>query len=108
LINNAGYALSGRFLQSNWEEQARLIQVLATGPAHLVHLYLPRMVERGYGRVLSVASIAAFAPASPRLTLYAALKHFLLVMSQSLREEYHGTGVNFSTAMSGPDSNRVG
>jgi short-subunit dehydrogenase len=86
LVNNAGYALPGHYLQSSWEDQARLIQVLATTPAHLVHLYLPDMVRRHRGYVLNVASLGALVPASPHLTLYAALKHFVLVMNRSLRE----------------------
>jgi short-subunit dehydrogenase len=102
LVNNAGYALPGRYLQSSWEEQARLIQVLATAPAHLVHQYLPGMIARGRGYVLNVASIGAFVPASPQMTLYAALKHFLLVMNRSLAEEYSGKGVQFTALCPGP------
>lgn len=102
LVNNAGYALPGRYLQSSWEDQARLIQVLATTPAHLVHLYLPDMVRRHRGYVLNVASVGALFPASPRLTLYAALKHFVLVMNRSLREEYKSSGIQFTALCPGP------
>lgn len=102
LINNAGYALPGKFLDTNWDDQARLIQVLATAPAHLIHLFAPAMVARGYGRVLNVASIGAFTPASPQVTLYSALKHFVMVTTLSLRVELAGTGVSLTTLCPGP------
>lgn len=102
LINNAGYALPGTFLDTRWDDQAQLIQVLAVAPAQLIRLFAPAMVARGYGRVLNVASIAAFAPASPKMTLYAPLKHFVMTMSASLRGELQGTGVSVTTLCPGP------
>ena len=62
LVNNAGYAISKTFSESSWHEQADLIQVMATAVAHFCHLFVPAMVERGYGRVLNVASLAVYAP----------------------------------------------
>jgi len=72
LVNNAGYGVPGTFAASPWATQAALLQVMVVALAELAHRLLPGMVDRGYGRIINVASLAAFVPAPAGHTLYAA------------------------------------
>jgi short-subunit dehydrogenase len=94
LINNAGFGIRQTFVKTPWEEHARLIQVQVTAVAHLTHLCLPGMLERRYGRILHVASLAGLLPGAPTSTLYAAAKSFLVKFSESLTAELKGKGVH--------------
>lgn len=92
LVNNAGYALKNSFSGADWREHADLIQVMGTSYAHLCHLLVPGMKERGFGRIINVSSLGAFAIEVPG-SLYNGIKSFLVRMSQSLDLELRGTGV---------------
>jgi uncharacterized protein len=94
LINNAGYGVPGTFDTVPWQRQADFIQVLITAPAELTRYLLPGMRQRGYGRIINVASLAAHVPGSAGHTLYAASKAYLVKFSQSLALENRGHGVN--------------
>ncbi len=94
LINNAGYGLPGGYLSSPWAAHADLIQVMVTAPAELCHRVLPGMKERGFGRVLNIASLAGLLPSGAGHTLYAPVKHFLVRLSESLNAEMEGAGVH--------------
>ncbi|UCE87906.1 MAG: SDR family oxidoreductase [Deltaproteobacteria bacterium] len=101
LINNAGYGIAEDYTDTTWEEQARFLQVMATAPAHLMHLFLPGMIERGYGRIINVASLAALLPGLAGHTLYSGVKAFLVKTSQSLMIELAGTGVHVTAICPG-------
>jgi uncharacterized protein len=101
LINNAGYGIPERFVEVPWERQAAFVQVMVTAMAHLTHLVLPGMLERRYGRIAQVASIAGLAPGAPTNTLYAASKAFLVRFTESLSAELHGTGVHVTAVCPG-------
>lgn len=94
LVNNAGYGVPGSFLVPAWRAHADLIQVLMTAPCELVYKLLPGMQQRGYGRILNIASLAGHVPGSAGHTLYGASKAFLIKFSQSLALENTATGVN--------------
>lgn len=94
LINNAGFGVRSTFLKTPWETHAQLIQVQVTAVAHLTHLCLPGMVERGYGRILLVASLAGLLPGMPTSTLYPGAKSFLVKFAESLTAELTGKGVH--------------
>jgi uncharacterized protein len=94
LINNAGWGIAQPFVATPWQAQAEFIQVLVTAVAQLAHLALPAMIERRYGRIVNVASLAGLLPGAPTSTLYAAAKSFLVKFSESLAAEVHGTGVH--------------
>ena len=94
LINNAGFGIRTAFRDTPWTLHAQLIQVEVTAVAHLTHLCLPGMVERGYGRIVHVASLAGLLPGAPTSTLYAAAKSFLVKFSESLTAELKDTGVH--------------
>ncbi|HET7359729.1 MAG TPA: SDR family NAD(P)-dependent oxidoreductase [Rhodanobacteraceae bacterium] len=94
LVNNAGYGVPGTFESQPWDAHRDFIQVLMTAPSELAWRLLPGMRERGYGRVVNVASLAGHLPGTRGHTLYAAAKGYMIHFSQSLALEYHGTGVN--------------
>lgn len=101
LINNAGYAVPNRYRETSWEAQRDFLQVLVTAPCELIHRLLPGMTERGYGRILNVASVAGLMPGAASHTLYGGAKAMLIKMSQSLHSEQKGTGVHVTALCPG-------
>ena len=101
LVNNAGYGLPGSYAASQWEEQRALLQVLVTAPCEFAHKVLPGMVERRFGRIVNVASLAGLAPGSPGHTLYGPAKALIVRFSQALHLETQGTGVHVSALCPG-------
>lgn len=101
LVNNAGYGIPQTFRRTDWRAQADFIQVMVTAVAHLSHLVLPGMVERGFGRILNVASVAGLMPGAKGHTTYGASKSFLIRFSQSLWVELQGTGVHVTALCPG-------
>lgn len=101
LVNNAGYGLAGTYAATTWEAQQALFQVLVGGVCDLTHKVLPGMVERKFGRIVNVASVAGLVPASPNHTLYGPAKAFLVRFSQSLHLENNATGVHVSALCPG-------
>ena len=98
LVNNAGYGVPGSFMASPWETHAAFLQVMVTAVAELTYRLLPGMVERRYGRIINVASLAGLVPSPAGHTLYAASKAFLIKFSESLahevrRDEVHVTAL---------------
>lgn len=94
LINNAGYGLPGTFDKTSWSDQAAFLQVMLTSVCGLTHKVLPGMIERGFGRIVNVSSLAGLVPGAAGHTLYAATKSFLVKFSQSLHLENLSTGVH--------------
>ena len=94
LVNNAGYSVPGFYRDVRWEVERDMIQVMVTAVAELSHIFGRDMAERGYGRIVNVASVAAYLNGSAGSTLYSATKAFVQRLSQSLAIEYRGTGVN--------------
>ncbi len=92
LVNNAGLGLVGPFVDLPWERQHAMLELDVVALAHLTHLFVREMVDRGFGFVLNVASVAAYQP-TPRMAAYAAAKAFVLSFSESLSWELRGTGV---------------
>lgn len=94
LVNNAGYGVPGSFLLPTWKTHADFIRVLMMAPCELVYRLLPGMQERGFGRILNIASLAGLIPGSAGHTLYGAAKAFLIKFSQSLALENAARGVH--------------
>jgi short-subunit dehydrogenase len=101
LVNNAGYALPGTFASTSWQEQQAFLQVLLVAVCELTHKVLPGMLDRRFGRIVNVASLAGLIPGAPGQTLYGATKAFLVRFSQSLHLETQGTGVHVSALCPG-------
>ncbi len=100
LVNNAGINFHGDFKDISLENHLSLIQLNIGALTALTHLYLRPMVERGYGRILNVASTSAFQP-FPNLAVYAASKAYVLSLSEALSVELRGTGVTVTALCPG-------
>ncbi|HVL40515.1 MAG TPA: SDR family oxidoreductase [Brevundimonas sp.] len=101
LINNAGYSRTAGFLNTDPADHAAMIRVMLAAPIELARLFAPAMVERGYGRILNVASLAGQMPATGGDTLYGPIKSFLIKASQGLHLELRGTGVHVTALCPG-------
>jgi uncharacterized protein len=100
LVNNAGVLEHGPFIGQPAARHQQLIDLNVTGLTALLAHFLPAMVARGSGRVLNVASIAAFQPI-PSLATYAATKAYVLSLTESLAEELKGSGVTITALCPG-------
>lgn len=101
LINNAGFGDHAPFVESDLAKINEMMQVNIVVLTRLTHHYLPGMVARKYGRIMNVASTAAFLP-GPLMTVYYATKAFVLSFSEGLAEELSGSGVTVTALCPGP------
>jgi short-subunit dehydrogenase len=101
LVNNAGFGLAGRFAEIPVEGQREMLRLNVEAPTLLARLLLPTMLERGSGRILNLASTAAFVP-GPLMAVYYATKAYLLSLSQALSNEVAGSGVTVTALCPGP------
>lgn len=101
LVNNAGYGVPGAFVANPWERHNASLQVLVLSVAELTYRLLPGMIERGYGRIINVASLAGLLRAPAGLTLYPASKVFVIRFSEALAEEVRTRGVHVTALAPG-------
>lgn len=101
LVNNAGFGTHGPFAQADPHEQLQMLQVNVVALTALTRLFLPAMVRRKRGRVLNVASTAAFQP-GPLMAVYYASKAYVLSFSEAIAAELHRTGVTVTALCPGP------
>ena len=101
LVNNAGYGIAGPYGVTPWAQHAAFIQVMLTAPSELAHKVLPGMVERRFGRIVNVASLAGLVPGAGGATLYGAVKSYLVKFTQSLHLENLNSGVQVSALCPG-------
>ncbi len=101
LVNNAGFGMNEAFLDTPIETILAMIQVNIASLTHLTKLFLPDMAERKFGRVLNMASTAAYT-AGPFLAVYFATKAYVLSFSEAIAAEMKGTGVTVTALCPGP------
>ncbi|PCJ71172.1 MAG: short-chain dehydrogenase [Rhodobiaceae bacterium] len=107
LVNNAGILEMGAFGEIDSARHLELVQLNVVALTELTSLFVPPMIKRGAGRILNVASIAAFQPV-PSLATYAATKAFVLSLTESLSEELKPHGVTATALCPGvTDTNMV-
>lgn len=92
LVNNAGLGYVGEFRSSSTDSELEMVQVNVTSLTALTHLFLPGMVARRFGRVLNIASTAAF-QGGPGMAVYFATKAYVVSFSEGIAHELRGTGV---------------
>ena len=93
LVNNAGFGSHGAFAETDLATEMEMMQVNMVSLVELTKLFMREMLKRGEGKILNVASTAAFAPGGPLMSIYYATKAFVLSFSEALSEELRGTGV---------------
>lgn len=92
LVNNAGVAASGSFIEQDVEDLQRMVELNVTAPMRLAAAVAPRFAAQGHGAIVNVASVVGLAP-EMGWTVYGASKAFVLFLSQSLHAELGGKGV---------------
>lgn len=99
LVNNAGAGGPG-LLEEDWPAQRRYLELMMTSVAHMCHLFVPPMRDRGFGRVINVASVAGrIARAGD--TNYGPTKAYVVALSEGLAATLKGTGVNVTALCPG-------
>jgi short-subunit dehydrogenase len=103
LVNNAGLGIYGPFWKRDLRKELEVVQVNVVALTELTGLLLPGMISRKRGRILNVASTAAFQP-GPWMAVYYATKAYVLSFSEAIAEELKGTGVTVTALCPGPTS----
>lgn len=101
LINNAGIGDYGFFSEADWAKTATMIDLNVKSLTHLTHLFLPGMIENGSGKIMNVASTAAFQP-GPLMSVYYATKHYVLAFSEALANEVAEHDITVTALCPGP------
>lgn len=101
LINNAGFGLLGNFWELDEQQQVEMVQLNVTALTHLTRLFLPNMIQRRRGKVINVASTAAFQP-GPLMSVYYATKAYVLSFSEAIHNEAKDFGVTVTCLCPGP------
>jgi short-subunit dehydrogenase len=107
LVNNAGFGANGAFAGLPLQWQLEMIQVNVTVLTNLTGLFLAGMIERRYGGVLNVGSLAGYLP-GPGMAVYFASKAYVLSFTEALAEELAGTGVTATALCPGPTTTNFG
>ena len=106
LINNAGFATYGMFAEIDLATELQEVQLNMVTLTHLTKLFLPDMLKRRQGKILNVASTAAFQP-GPLMAVYYATKAYVLSFSEALANELRGTGVSVTALCPGPTESGI-
>jgi short-subunit dehydrogenase len=101
LVNNAGFGVYGKFAANSLPEELNMMQLNMTALVILTKLYLAGMLAARSGRIMNVASTAAFQP-GPLMAIYYATKAFVLSFSEAIANELEGTGVTVTALCPGP------
>jgi short-subunit dehydrogenase len=101
LINNAGFGDYGMFCETSWEKEEQMIGLNITTLTQLTKLFLLDMVKRGNGKIMNLASTAAFQP-GPGMAVYYATKAYVLHFSEAINNEVKDKGVTVTALCPGP------
>src|SRR5215204_6558262 len=101
LVNNAGYGVPGSYVNVPWRDHERFMQVMVTAVLDLSYRLLPGMLDRGWGRIINIASVAGMVPSPAGHTLYGASKSFLIRFSEALAAENASRGVHVTAVCPG-------
>lgn len=101
LINNAGFGDFGMFVETDWFKESEMIALNIVALTQLTKLYAQDMISNEFGRIMNVASIAAFLP-GPKMAIYYATKAYVLSFSEAIANEMADQGVTVTTLCPGP------
>lgn len=101
LVNNAGFGENKLFAEQDVRRIMEMMQLNMTTLTQLTRLVLPQMLAARKGKILNVASVAAFAP-GPLMAIYYATKAYVLSFSEAIGNELKGTGVTVTALCPGP------
>ena len=101
LINNAGFGDFGFFTETDWFKEYEMISLNIVTLTQLTKLYAQDMIEQGSGRILNIASVAAFLP-GPKMAIYYATKAYVLSFSEAIANEFADKGITVTTLCPGP------
>jgi hypothetical protein len=77
LVNNAGFAVGGKFSDSDWQKETEMLQVNIISLTQLTKLFLKGMLDKKSGKILNISSLAGFTPSSGA-SVYGGTKHYVL------------------------------
>jgi uncharacterized protein len=100
LINNAGFGDFGMFTETNWHKELEMINLNITALTQCTKLYLQDMVVRGTGKIMNVASTAAFQP-GPTMAVYCATKAYVLSFTEAISNEVANKGITVTALCPG-------
>ena len=100
LVNNAGFGLGGRFADTDLSTELNMIQLNMMSLTAMTKLFMQPMIARGHGRIMNVASTAAFQP-GPYMSVYCATKAYVLSLTEAISVELNGTGVTLTALCPG-------
>jgi uncharacterized protein len=100
LINNAGFGVFGMFVETDWNKELQMINLNITTLTQFTKLYLQDMVKRQSGKIMNVASTAAF-QSGPTMAVYYATKAYVLSFSEAIDNEVSNKGVTVTTLCPG-------
>lgn len=100
LVNNAGAAGPDLLDERHWPSHRRYLELMMISVAHMCHRFVPPMRERGFGRVINVASVAGRV-ARAGDTSYGPTKAYVVALSEGLAASLAGTGVNVTALCPG-------
>ena len=101
LVNNAGFGIAHSFTGVPWERQRDFLMTMVVNACGLAHGVIPGMVARGHGRIINIASVAAFSPGVAGNSLYPGVKSLAIKFSQALDAEYRARGLRVTAVCPG-------
>jgi short-subunit dehydrogenase len=100
LINNAGFGDFGMFAERDWNKELEMINLNITTLTQFTKLYLQDMVKRKSGKIMNVASTAAF-QSGPTMAVYCATKAYVLSFTEALSNEVSNQGITITALCPG-------
>jgi len=101
LVNNAGFGIPQSFTSVPWTRQRDFLMTMAVNACGLAYDVLPGMSARRWGRIINIASLAAFSPGVAGNSLYPGVKSLMIKFSQSLDAEHRAAGVKVTAVCPG-------
>ena len=107
LVNNAGFGDNHEFIKTDCDVHRNMIKLNILALTELCHLFGKEMCEQKNGKILNVASVAAFS-SGPYMSVYYASKAFVLSFSEALAEEFADYNVSITCLCPGPTESNFG